>query len=509
MSDNSTNNKRIAKNTILLYGRMLLIMAVSLYTSRVILNTLGIEDFGIYNVVGSVVMMFSFLNGAMVTSTQRYLTFQLGKGNLEKLKMVFITSIRIHLIIALIIVFLTETIGLWFFYSKMVIPEDRMCAAMWVLQLSVVTMIIQIMSVPYNSIIIAHEDMGVFAVISILEAVLKLLIAYFLIVAKGDKLITYAVLLAAIQLIIRIIYSIYCRKHYEETRYERIKNRELFLEMGKFAGWNIWGQFASMLMGTGVNMLLNVFFGPVVNAARAVAVQVESAVTQLSTNFLMAVNPQITKLYAQGENNSLYNLIYRSSKFTFFLLLPLSLPIILETDVILVLWLKEVPSYTTPFVRLLLLIMLIDATSRPLMSAAAASGNVKKYQSVLGGILLSIVPIAYIVLKFGAGPQSVYLVYLFIIIIAFIARLVIVKSLISLPLRQYVSSVVFRCIIVFCFSFAISYIIKGFMPEGNIASLVLCLISIFITLSVEFIIGLSTLERSFVVNKFFYYLKRI
>ena len=501
MSNTQSNNLRVAKNTVLLYLRMLLVMGVSLYTSRVVLNTLGVEDYGIYNVVGGVVSMFAFFNGAMLTSTQRYLTFELGKGDIERLKLVFATSIRIHAIIAIIIVLLTETIGLWFFYNKMVIPESRMVAAMWVLQLSVVTMVIQVMSVPYNSVIVAHEDMGVFAVISVIEVVLKLAIVYLLMIGSFDKLILYAILVASVLLLIRFTYSIYCNRHYVETRSVRMKEKSLMLEMGKFAGWNVLGNLALMLMGTGVNMLLNMFFGPVVNAARAIAVQVESALIQFSHNFQMAVNPQITKLYAQGNLDEMHYLLFRASKFTFFLLLALSLPVIIETKTILTVWLKTVPDYTIQFLRLLLVIMLIDSTSRPLMTAAAATGNVKRYQSVIGAILLGIVPVAYIVLRMGGDPTSVYVVYLIVIIIAFVSRLLIVAPMIHLSLSNYFIKVIIKCIGVFVFSSVIAFMVRNVLPQGLGYSFLVCVVSVCLVLFFAYFLGLSKGERLFINNK--------
>lgn len=509
MPDNTTNNKRIAKNTLLLYGRMMLIMAVSLYTSRVVLNTLGVEDYGIYNVVGSVVTMFAFLNGALVTSTQRYLTFELGKENYIQLKKVFTTSIHIHALISLFIVVLAETIGLWFFYRKMVIPDNRMIAAMWVYQLSIVTMVVQVMSAPYNSIIIAHEKMGVFAVISIFEVTLKLAIVYFLLLWNGDKLITYAVLIAVVQLLILVVYILYCKRHYEETSLLKGGDKPLIVEMGKFAGWNIWGNLAATLFGTGLNLLLNVFFGPIVNAARGIAVQVESAIAQFSTNFLMAVNPQITKLYAQRNLHEMHQLLFRSSKFACYLILMLSLPVIMETKVILTLWLKIVPDYTVPFLRLLLLIVIIDSMARPLMTAAAATGDVKKYQSVIGGILLSIVPIAYVVLKFGGNPTSVYIVHLSICVVAFIARLLIIRPMISLSLRKFFKSVLLPCFFVTVSSFVVSFVVCQLLPEGILYSLIVCISSAVVVALFSYSLGLSKGERAFINGKIISIYKKI
>ncbi len=495
------NNQRIAKNTLLLYGRMLLTLVVSLYTSRVVLNTLGVEDYGIYNVVGGIVTMFSFLNGAMVTSTQRYLTFELGKGNHEHLRTVFSTSIQIHAILALIIVILGESIGLWFFYHKMIIPESRMTAAMWVFQLSIVTMVIQVMSAPYNAVIIAHEEMNIFAVISIVEAVLKLAIVYVLLIGTIDKLILYAVLVAFVQLFIRFLYTKYCDKHYPETKLINGFDKGLVKEMGEFAGWNIWGNLAGTLFGTGLNLLLNMFFGPIVNAARAVAVQVESAIGMFSSNFLMAINPQITKQYAQDNMQEMHRLIFRASKFSFFLLVILSLPVFLETEPILTLWLKIVPDYTVPFLRILLGIVIIDATARPLMTAAASTGDVKRYQSTVGGILLSIVPIAYVVLKLGGDPVSVYIVHFSVCVIAFIARLLIVRPLIQLSLREYFFSVIAPCFVVVIVSVSLSLLVKAFLPNGLVFSLIVCFLSFFFASLATFYLGCTTGERAFLIAK--------
>ena len=480
---------------------MLLIMAVSLYTSRVVLNTLGVEDYGIYNVVGGIVTMFAFLNGAMVTSTQRYLTFELGKEDNERLRVTFSTSIQIHAILSLIIVILSETIGLWFFYHKMIIPEARMTAAMWVFQLSIVTMVIQVMSAPYNAIIIAHEEMNVFAVISIVEAILKLAIVYVLLIGKFDKLILYAILVAAVQLFIRVLYTSYCKKHYPESKLVKGFDNGLVKEMGAFAGWNIWGNLAATLFGTGLNLLLNMFFGPIVNAARAVSVQVESAIGMFSNNFLMAVNPQITKQYAQNNIQEMHRLLFRASKFSFFLVYILALPVFLETEQILTVWLKTVPDYTVQFLRVLLFIVVIDTTAKPLMTAAAATGDVKKYQTIIGGILLAIVPIAYIVLKLGGNPTSVYIVHLSICIIAFATRLLIIRPMIDLSLKDYSSSVLIRCFLVAFFSFGLSLLIQLVLPRGIVYSLLTCIVSVIITAFFILALGCSRGERAFLAKK--------
>lgn len=501
MQDNSANNKRIAKNTLLLYVRMLFIMAVQLYTSRAILNILGVVDYGIYNVVGGVVTMFAFLNSAMVTSTQRYITFELGKGDISRLKTVFSTSVQIHAFISLAIILLGETVGLWFFYEKMVIPADRMVAALWVFHLSILTMVVQVMSVPYNSAIVAHEKMSAFALISVAEVVLKLIIVYLLLIGHFDKLILYAVLIATIQLFIRFLYTHYCHTHFQETRLIKVFDKVLIKEMGKFAGWNLWGNLAATLFGTGLNLLLNMFFGPAVNAARAIAIQVETAIAQFSGNFLMAVNPQITKLYAQENLEEMHKLLFRASRFTFFLLFALSLPVLMETDMILAVWLKNVPNYTEPFLRILLCIAIINSVASPLVTAAAATGDVKLYQSLIGGILLSIVPIAYIVLRMGGNPTSVYIVHLSICCLAFIVRLVIIKSMILLSIRKYITEVILKCVTVSIVSLICSILLKESLPPHIISTIIVCVLSFVAAVSVSYILGLTRQERIFVNSK--------
>ena len=445
----------------------------------------------------------------MVTSTQRYITFELGKGNFERLRIVFTTCVQIHVLLSVIIVILGESIGLWFFSTQMVIPPERYGAAMWVYQLSILTLCIQVMSVPYNSDIVAHERMGVFAAISVVEVVLKLAVVYLLVIGSYDKLILYAILIAIVQLFVRFLYTRYCHCHYKETWLIKTFDKNLAKELCKFMGWNIWGHLAATLFGTGLNLMLNVFFGPAVNAARAVAVQAEGAIAHFSTNFMMAVNPQITKLYAQGNLQEMHKLLFQASKFTFALLFTLSLPVLVETDMILSLWLKIVPEYTVVFLRLLLFIVIIDSVAKPLMTAAAATGDVKLYQSLIGGILLSIVPIAYVVLKLGGSPESVYVVHLVICIIAFLTRLWVIKPMIKLSMRQYFVHVVLPCFGVMTVSILLSMLLKNMLPVGILSTAVVCLSSAIFVLLLTYILGLTNSERNFIKSKAVTALQRI
>lgn len=501
MADVAANNRRIAKNTLMLYFRMLLIMAVSFYTSRVVLQTLGVVDYGIYNVVGGIVAMFGFLNSAMSSGTQRYLTFELGRGDAEKLRKVFVTSMNIHIIISAIVFVLAETVGLWLLYNKMTIPDDRFNAAFWVYQCSILSTMVMFISVPYNATIIAHEKMSAFAYISILEVVLKLLIVYLLLIGDIDKLILYAILMLAVQVVIRFIYNIYCRRHFEETRYSLMFDQPLFKEMLSFSGWNLWGNMAAVAFTQGLNILLNMFFGPAVNAARGVAVQVQHAVTQFSMNFQTAINPQITKSYATGDYSYMHSLIFRSSRFTFYLLLCICLPVFMEAEALLGIWLKEVPEYSAVFLRLILCVTILDAVANPLMISAQATGRVKIYQSVVGGILLMILPVAYVVLKLGGNPQSVFIVHLIICIIAFIVRLFIIRPMIRLSVTKYIKEVIARCFVVGICAMSVSFAVNVMLDSSLSSSIAVCCVSIMAAAVSSFLIGMTGNERSTVLNK--------
>lgn len=501
MTDNTANNKRIAKNTLLLYVRMLFMMAVSLYTSRVVLNTLGVEDFGIYNVVGGIVTMFTFMNGAMASATQRYLTFELGRGDIERLHKVFCTSMHIHALISLAIFILAETIGLWFLYTHMTIPADRMDAALCVYQFAVASCIVVLMSVPYNASIIAHEKMSAFAYISILEVVLKLLIVYMLVWFDFDKLKLYAVLMFCVQMISRIAYGRYCGKHFKETRYQRIWDRKLFREMTGFAGWSLFGNLAVVAFTQGLNILLNMFFGPVVNAARGIAVQVQNAIQGFCANFQMALNPQITKNYASGDLKQMHRLVFASSKYSFFLLLFLSLPVIIEAEQILTVWLKIVPTHAVNFVRLILCIIMVDAIANPLIVSAQATGKIKVYQAVVGGVLLLIVPVAYIVLKLGGSPESAFTVHFAFVVLAQIARVWMIRPMIRLSVWEYVKEVICRIVgvVILSVTFPIA-IYEMLAPSLERFLLVVCVCVVSVGTAVYFA-GLQKSERVFVVNK--------
>ena len=502
MENTSANNKRIAKNTLLLYFRTLFIMLVTLYTSRVVLNTLGVTDYGIYNVVGGVVAMFGFINGSMSSATQRYITFALGKGDQSNLQKVFSTALQIHVLIAVLIVVLGETVGLWFMYTQMQIPADRMDAAFWVLQCSIASTVIMIISVPYNADIVAHEKMSAFAYISILEAVLKLAVVYMLVVFSYDKLILYAFLILAVQLLIRLCYSRYCNRHFEESKYRHVWDKSLFKEMTGFAGWSMFGNLSSVLFSQGLNMLLNVFFGPVVNAARAVAVQVQSAIQQFVTNFQMALNPQITKTYAKGEMGEMHKLMFRSARFSFYLLFLLSLPVLFETDFILTVWLKTVPDHTIVFLRIMICTSLLYTLSNPLMIANQSTGKVKRYQAVCGTILLMILPISYICLRFGCPAYSVFIVHFAVESITQIVRMLLLRPSIGIRVQDYLKHIYLKVSVVVILSVILPFLVYENMDATVLRFFTVCTVCVLSVGTIVYMVGLSSSEREFIYAKF-------
>ncbi len=498
---NTQNNKRIAKNTLALYVRMLFTIGVSLFTSKVILQTLGVEDYGIYSVVGSIVTMFTFINGGMIASTQRYLTFEIGRNDKDKLSKVFSTSLLIHALISLFVVILSETVGLWFLYDKMVIPADRLNEAFWVFQCSTLGCVINIMSIPYNADIIAHEKMSAFAYISIIDVSLKLIATYMLYISIWDRLITYAILLLLIQLLIRGIYIYYCKKHFPEAKNKCQIDKSLIKEMSSFAGWGLYGSLAHLLYTQGLNMMLNIFFGPVVNAARGIAVQVQSAVQGFIGSFQMAINPQITKKYSVGQLEDMHYLMFRSAKFSFYLLFLLTLPIIIESEYIIKLWLKTPPEDASIFTQWMLIISLTYSISNPCIIASQATGRVKVYQIAVGSTLLLIIPISYIALSYGAPAYSVFIIHFCMENIAQVIRIYILRKLIQLPCRAHILNIYLPIIKVILLSSFVPVCIHLYLPYGFTRLLIVGFTSITSVSLIVFFTGLTKNERGFIYKK--------
>jgi len=484
-------------------------MVVALYTSRVVLNTLGVEDFGIYNVVGGFVAMVGFLNNSMASATQRFLSYEIGKSDSSKLNKVFLMSVNIHFIIGVVIFILAETLGLWVVNSQLTIPPDRLNAANWVYQFSILAFLVNVISVPYNAAIIAHERMTVFAWVSIIEVSLKLLIVFILQWFGFDKLKFYAVLMFVVALIIRIVYGIYCNRNFIESKFRIYWDKSLFKTLISYAGWNLWGNSASVMAGQGVNLLLNIFFGPVVNAARGIAFQVRGAIIGFVLNLQMAVNPQIIKSYAVSNFSYMQQLIFQSSKFSFFLLYIISLPILLETDYILSLWLRVVPNYTVVFVRLIIVNVLIDSISGPLMTAAQATGNIKLYQAVVGGALLLVLPLSYLFLRLGGDAEITLYVSIVVSAIALFLRLFILKLLVNIDVKDFLLSVVVRILLISIIALPLPYLVYCKMEIGLFrlfTTITFCSIS---SIVVIYMIGLNKMDKIYIHRFIFKILKRI
>lgn len=503
MSNTTENNKRIAKNTLLLYFRMLFLMAISLYTSRVVLNALGVEDFGIYNVVGGVVAMFSVLSSSLSAAISRFITYELGKGNQNNLNKIFSSAVTIQIVLASIIFLLAETIGLWFLNIKMNIPEMRMEAANWVFQFSILTFAINLISVPYNASIIAHEKMSAFAYISILEAIGKLSTAYLIVVSPIDKLIFYAILMCIIALIIRFTYGYYCKRNFEECTYHFIWDKQLLKQMFGFAGWNFIGATSTVLRDHGGNVIINLFCGPSVNAARGIAFQVNNAIQGFVVNFMTALNPQITKSYASGEREYMMTLIFQGARLSYYLLLLLSLPILVNTHYVLKLWLNIVPEHAVFFVQLILVFAMSESISQPLITAMLATGKIRKYQIIVGSLQMLNLPISYVLLRLGFIPEIVIIVAIIISQCCLAARLILLKNMIGISIHQYLQKVYLNILIVSLCAIPLPLISAHYMDSSLISFIIVSILSIISTLTTIYFIGCNHKERELLHQKIY------
>lgn len=507
MSKETQNNKRIAKNTLFLYMRMLVSMFISLYTSRMTLAILGVVDYGVYNVVGGVISMFAFLNASMASSTQRFLTFSLGEGSLFTLKRVFSASLNIHIVLSLFIALLGETIGLWFLNTKLVIPEERLFAANVVYQLTIFMSVMSIVQVPFDGAIIAHEKMNVFAYFSLLDITLKLLVVFILMTVDWDKMILLAILNALIVLLMTTLYKIYCSRHFEEIGFRVFYDKTLYRKIVSFAGWNLFGAGAVISKDQGLNMLLNMFFGPVVNAARTVAYQVSTAVSSFMFNFQTAINPQVVKYYASNERDSMERLVYRGSKLSFFLTFLIGFPAALNINFILNLWLVDVPQYANIFIILLLVDNVIwGVFGSPMANALQATGNIRKYQIVVNCIIMAILPISYICLKLGCTPQFIFVIGIFITLFSGIARYLFCVYQIGFHVKLFFTMVIKRVFLTLLMSMPIPLLVKYFFAASIWSHflIVLMVSLIFSTLAI-YTAGLEESEkmyfRNFLSNK--------
>ncbi len=494
----SANNKRIAKNTLMLYLRMLVMMGLSLFTSRVVLQTLGIDDFGIYNVIGGVILFFSFINSALMGASQRFLNYEMGRGNDKGVERVFSMSLTTQAVIALVIVVLAETVGLWFVYHYLQIPVGRMEAALWVFHCSVAGMAVGILQAPYYAAIIAYERMSAFAYISIVEAVLKLAIVYLLLFSPMDKLKLYALLMLCVIIVVTLSYVIYCRRHFQTTRYRFVRDGALFRRMFGFSGWSLFGSAATIGVTQGLNVLQNIFFGVVVNAAMGVAMQVNAAVTNFSTNFQTAFKPQIVKSYAADQADYLMSLVARASKISYFLMFALSLPIILCSHEVLALWLTKVPDHAAQLVCLMLVYSMVEAFSAPLWMLVQAVGTIRSYQLAVSFVFFLVLPVSYVALRLGAPPEAVVLTQLVMDVVVVFVRLYFVKHLIpAFPLRSYLRRALWPAASVTAVSVVPAWGLSEALCGGGVVATLSVLVGIVVLVCLlTFALGFTGSERS-------------
>jgi len=495
-----SNSTRIAKNTIFLYIRMFILMLVSLYTSRVILEALGVEDYGIYNVVGGIVVLFTFINNAMVTSTQRFLNYEIGLNNFENTQKVFSISVNIHILISILILILSETVGLWLLNSTIQYPDNREWAVQMIYQLSVLTTCVKIIRAPYNAAIIAYEKMQFYAYLSVFEALLQLSIVFMLKIIPYDRLVIYGILLLIVSIIINIAYYWYCRSNFNTCRYVLTKDKLLYKQLLGFSGWSLFGGVANVGTGQGLNIILNVFLGVTVNAAMGISNQVSSALSTLIVNFQTAFKPQLVKSYATGDRKYFTSLIIASSKYSYLLSFIIALPIYICCPEILSIWLTEVPDYSVSFCRMMLIFTLLDALQGPLWYSILATGKIRTYQILMSFLILFNLPLSYICLKVGFNPVSVLIIRCLINFFSLFVRLWYMNKLFDFPIKLFFSDVILRIVPITAIATLLNFLpININTPFVKIS--VVIIITLFINMILVLTIGLSNNERNIIINK--------
>lgn len=506
MSSNRTS--RVAKNTVMLYIRMAFTMFVSLYTSRVVLNTLGVVDYGINNVVGGTVAFLTFLVFSMNTATQRFLNVAMGKNDEEEVRHVFSISVTIHFIILLLVLIIGEAVGLWLLYNKLVIPADRMTAAFWLFQFTMVSTCTTIMSIPYNAEVIAHEKMGIYAWLSILDVVLKLIVVFLLVLSPVDKLITFGFLTMCTFILNRTLYTIYCKRNFKECKYSIHFPRKLFKEMVVFASWDLFGVFAWACATQGATILLNMFFGPTVNAARGIAGTVLGAVKGFSSNFTTALNPAITKAYASKDYGYMNKLMFSGSKLVFILLFTIMLPLFIKCHYVLELWLKIVPDYSVSFIRILLVQTLIVTMWTPLFVSGLATGKIKSFGLITSCLNICQIVVCYVILKCNASPVTVVSALAVWEIMAYSVQFYTLSRLIEFKYTDYLFEVELRSLSVIVVSATLSYPILVQFKDNFFMLMTACVITTIFSLSFSYLLLLNKIEKTFVKNKIISIIKK-
>lgn len=496
----SDSQKRILRNTGMLYMRMLLVMAVTLYTSRVVLAVLGVEDFGIYHVVVGFVALLGFMQGAMTTATQRYFAFDLGESGGKDLIRILSTSLLIHGLLALLIALVAETVGYWFVVTQLTIPDDRMVAALWAYHLAIASFAVSVVTVPFTAMLMAHEQMSIFAVIGMMDVLLKLAAVILLQYIGSDKLIAYACLLLLVSLITLMLYFTSNKLLFPQIKLRWQWHSQQFRTMLSYTAWNTWGNLAAALSGQGSNVLLNIFFGPAVNAGKSISAQANFALNNFVVNVQAAINPQIIKLYASGEREKMHSLVLHASKYNFFILFTLALPVLLNTEALLGIWLVEVPPYAVIFLQLTIVASLIDSFSGPLMTSAQATGHIRLYHTIVGGILLLNIPISFVVLSLGHSPEVVILVAVALSATTLIARVLIIGPLTELSRKSFLMRVIPRSVLVALLAFGLAYIFK-IENKGDILNVIQnVFLSMMLTVIVVWLVGINKSERTYLQN---------
>ena len=495
----SENNKRIAKNTLFLYFRTFVIMLISLYTSRAVLDALGTTDFGIYNLVGGIVVLFTFMNAAMSSATQRYLNYELGRNNTTETGRIFSMSLTVHLCIAAAVLILGETLGLWFVMTQLNLPPDRYAAAMWVYHFSLLGCCANIIRIPYNACIIAYERMSFYAYASIIESALRLGIVFLLLLTAHDKLITYAILMFAVIAVVNVLYIIYCLHHFETSRYRYFWDRSLFGRLMNFSGWSMFGSMANAGVSQGVNILFNLFYGVVLNAALGIAHQIYAAISSFVSSFQTAFSPQIVKTYAAGEKSGFEDLICRTSRLSYCLVFIIAPALIVCIRPILRVWLTIVPEYTAAFAVIFIVFCMIDALSGPLWISVQATGDIKRYQILMSALIISNLPVMYLMLTAGISPEYVVGVRVAINLITHLVRIVYLKRHLDFPAGYYMKNVMLRVCVMTLISLPLCIAVRAYTDSLSGTAAVLCLI-VLQNLLLSFFIGLSSGERKSVVG---------
>lgn len=496
----SDNNKRIAKNTLFLYLRMFVMMLTALFTSRIVLDVLGASDYGLNNIIGGVVVLFSFLNSALLSATQRFLNFHLGRQDYKQTNVVFCMSMNTYILLSIVVVVLGETIGLWFVNTQLNIPSERMYAAQWVYQFTLIQFVINLLRVPYNASIIAYERMNFYAYISLVEVIAKLLVVYLLYITTFDKLIFYSFLYTIVPLIVAFIYRTYCTRNFDTTKYKRIWDKVAFKEMFSFSGWSLFGSLANLAAQQGLNILINIFYGVTVNAAAGIANQVSTNVYGFISNFQTAFQPQIVKTYAAKEIERFQKLIFQTSKFSYFMVLVLVLPILFTIDGILEIWLKEVPEYTAIFCRLILVFLSIEAITAPLWMSVQATGKIRSYQILMACLIFMNFPMAYLVLKLGFPVYTVWIVRIIINLITMVARCIYMKQRLQFPISQYIRNVIIPILIVTIASLPVPLILYNQIDNFWLNMFVVGFATFFVAILAVYFIGMNTHEKELVRN---------